>query len=166
MVTQKASQPTVFKVQGTDFAPTFLSPLGRKLQSPFFNFFLSKFSKKAVFRTRPTNNFSIILLEKLPRKSKKGLCNFFHIGCMLTHAKTESCSLKTTGCEAFWKSPLFTVKKHVSQCCGKTGKILKIKKLHSLYFCPPNMPAKFQQCRYKIVEKVPRRGRIALRPVS
>lgn len=97
-------------------------------------------------------------MKKLLRKSKKALCNFFHIRWILTSETCKCCSLKTVGREARGKSPFFTVKKDGSHCCGKMGKMKKIKKLHSLYFCLPNKAAKLQQCRYKIVEKVPRRG--------
>ena len=114
--------------------------------------------KKGVFRARPRNKFSKFFMKKPLRKSKKALYIFFHIRLVLTSAKLVHCSLKTVGGDSIWKSPFFSLKKHVLHRCGKMGKMKKIKKLHSLYFCPPTMPAKFQQCRIKIVEKVPRRG--------
>ena len=116
---QIVSPPSVFMLQAWNCAPNFTSPLGIKLRlniSDFLskNFFLGQnIRKKGVFRTRPRNIFSKIFMKKCVKKWKIFNRNFVHIILRWTPAQVGSCRLKTVGGDRNWKSPLFTMKKHV-----------------------------------------------------
>ena len=116
---QIVSPPSVFMLQAWNCAPIFTIYMGIKLWLNISDFLSKKIflgqniRKKGVFLTRPRNIFSKNFTEKCVKKWKKGHHNFFHIRLIWTPAQVGSCSLKTVGGDRNWKSPLFTVKKHV-----------------------------------------------------
>ena len=56
---------------------------------------------------------------------------------MLTAAKAVCCSLKTVGGDRIWKSPIFTVKKHVLHHCARMGKNKIYFKIAESLLLPP-----------------------------
>ena len=88
---------------------------------------------------------------------------FVHIDEWWMPVKFGATLLKTVGLETFGKFINLAIQNYLFGHCVKMGKNLFFKFLHSLYFCPPNMTVKFQEARYKTVEKVPTGG-IALKP--